>query len=168
MLMGSKIYIHSSESEKKLYGPTMVPCRHCFTNHCSLKAKIHGRSGFCGKRCQSYFLKKSIKWRGGKSKKVRQLNRIKNLKGNEDFYKTPEWRELRFKVLRKFGFSCMACGRKPPDIILHVDHVKPRIKFPELQLDKDNLQVLCEDCNLGKRHIFQDDLRPTESGMESK
>ncbi len=141
----------------------MVPCRHCFANHCSEKSKLHNREGFCGKRCQRYFLKKSIKWKNGKTRKEKQLNRIRNLKETEDFYKTSEWRELRYKTLRKFGFSCMACGRKPPTVVLHVDHIKPRIKFPELQLDKDNLQVLCEDCNLGKRHVFQDDLRPKEN-----
>ncbi|MFC6439812.1 HNH endonuclease [Bowmanella sp. JS7-9] len=36
--------------------------------------------------------------------------------------------------------------------MLHVDHVKPRAKFPELALDINNLQILCETCNLGKLH----------------
>jgi len=30
-----------------------------------------------------------------------------------------------------------------------VDHVKPRAN-PELELDIDNLQILCRDCNLVK------------------
>jgi 5-methylcytosine-specific restriction endonuclease McrA len=92
------------------------------------------------------------------SRKSRQKNRKKNL--IEDFYLTPKWRELRYKILRKYGFKCLACGAKPPDTVLHVDHIKPRIKFPDLEFDPNNLQVLCESCNLGKRHYFSDDLRP--------
>lgn len=46
----------------------------------------------------------------------------------------------------------MACGRNPIDhgVTLHIDHKKPRSRFPELALVETNLQVLCEDCNLGK------------------
>lgn len=79
-----------------------------------------------------------------------------------NFYETDAWRELRFKVLRKFKFECMACGRskKKHGVVIHVDHIKPRSKFPELELDLNNLQVLCEDCNLGKRNFSEEDLRP--------
>lgn len=67
------------------------------------------------------------------------------------FYDSREWRELRWKVLRKSDMRCQACGRGRNDgTILHVDHIKPRSKFPELELVESNLQVLCEDCNLGK------------------
>ncbi len=57
----------------------------------------------------------------------------------------------------------MACGRKPPIVIINVDHIKPRHTFPELELDPDNLQVLCADCNLGKGCKYKDDLRPKEN-----
>lgn len=76
------------------------------------------------------------------------------------FYQSYEWRSLRYKVLRKFGFECMACGRGAIDgCKIHVDHVKPISKFPELSLDEENLQVLCEDCNLGKSNLFDDQFR---------
>jgi 5-methylcytosine-specific restriction endonuclease McrA len=69
----------------------------------------------------------------------------------QTFYDTREWRELRWKVLRKSDMRCNACGRSRSDgIILHVDHIKPRSKYPELELVESNLQVLCEDCNIGK------------------
>lgn len=29
----------------------------------------------------------------------------------------------------------------------HVDHIKPRIQFPELAMAASNLQVLCEHCH---------------------
>lgn len=88
----------------------------------------------------------------------KQENRIAR-SVSTDFYDSREWRELRYKALRKLGFCCFACGRRPPTVILHVDHVKPRSKYPELELSLDNLQVLCADCNIGKSNKFEDDLR---------
>tara|TARA_Y100000780_G_scaffold231336_1_gene256437 strand:+ start:706 stop:1131 length:426 start_codon:yes stop_codon:yes gene_type:complete len=68
-----------------------------------------------------------------------------------DFYRTQEWRSLRVEVLAESNRRCLLCGNSPQHgITLHVDHIKPRSLFPELALDKNNLQVLCEDCNLGK------------------
>ena len=68
-----------------------------------------------------------------------------------DFYRSQVWRSLRIEVLAESSRRCLLCGNSPDNgITLHVDHIKPRSLFPELALDKSNLQVLCEDCNLGK------------------
>lgn len=70
---------------------------------------------------------------------------------NQPFYRSAAWRKLRFSVLAESNGACSACGSKASDgARLHVDHIKPRSKFPELALDPTNLQVLCEDCNIGK------------------
>jgi hypothetical protein len=45
---------------------------------------------------------------------------------------------------------------------LHVDHIKPVSKYPELKLEFDNLQILCENCNLGKSNIYYHHLRPVK------
>lgn len=68
------------------------------------------------------------------------------------FYATKEWRELRWQVLSNSSGQCSVCGRsyKLHKVILHVDHIFPRSKYPELELTLSNMQVLCEDCNLGK------------------
>lgn len=67
------------------------------------------------------------------------------------FYKTKAWRSLRYQVLRERGRRCECCGCTPKDgREVHVDHIVPRSKSPDLALEKDNLQVLCADCNLGK------------------
>jgi 5-methylcytosine-specific restriction endonuclease McrA len=79
-----------------------------------------------------------------------KVERLENARA-KTFYDTREWRELRWKVLRKSDMKCQACGRSRNDgIILHVDHIQPRSKFPHLELVESNLQVLCEDCNIGK------------------
>lgn len=68
------------------------------------------------------------------------------------FYASREWLELRMLVIKKHvarhGRRCLACFRD--NVVLHVDHVKPRSRYPSLELVESNLQVLCEDCNLGK------------------
>lgn len=67
-----------------------------------------------------------------------------------DFYKTREWRELRWKVLKESDGKCKKCRRPYGDGPIHIDHILPRSKFPHLELVRSNLQDLCEDCNLGK------------------
>lgn len=81
---------------------------------------------------------------------------------NAQFYESKEWRELRVRVLEKYECKCMMCGRNPKEhgIVIHVDHIKPRSKYPELSLHFDNLQLLCDDCNLGKSNKFDTDYRP--------
>lgn len=59
--------------------------------------------------------------------------------------------KLRYDIFVKYGGRCLCCGRSAKDgIKLHVDHVKPRKTHPELELDPNNLQLLCEPCNLSK------------------
>lgn len=68
-----------------------------------------------------------------------------------EFLKSFEWRQLRLKAFEKYGRICQCCGAAPGNgIVLNVDHVKSRRRFPDLALDIENLQVLCEDCNHGK------------------
>lgn len=77
------------------------------------------------------------------------------------FYESREWRELRYRVLKNNDGCCNLCGRskRQHGVILHVDHIKPRSKHPRLELVYENLQVLCEDCNLGKSNKDDTDWR---------
>jgi len=83
-----------------------------------------------------------------------------NKREYDGFYESREWRELRYKALVSYGPICQCCGasRKNGSVI-HVDHIKPRSKFPELQLVISNLQILCEECNLGKSNKDSTDWR---------
>jgi hypothetical protein len=69
---------------------------------------------------------------------------------SEDFFRSGAWRTVRYAALRRSRGRCSCCGRSSSSITLHVDHVVPRSWEPRLALVDDNLQVLCEDCNLGK------------------
>lgn len=56
--------------------------------------------------------------------------------------------KLRFAALSRDDFTCQYCGRKAPDVVLHVDHIVPVAKGGTD--DMDNLITACRDCNLGK------------------
>ncbi|MCL2565677.1 MAG: HNH endonuclease [Defluviitaleaceae bacterium] len=61
---------------------------------------------------------------------------------------------LRFKVMQRDNFKCQMCGVAPsndPTIKLHVDHCTPWAKGGETEID--NLQTLCQNCNLGKSDL---------------
>ena len=98
-----------------------------------------------------------------KKKKLKRWNdHYKSIK-KDTFYNSVVWKITRAYVLEKYGCRCMMCGMSPKThgIVVHVDHIKPRSKYPELALDVNNLQVLCEDCNVGKLNRFETDYRPS-------
>lgn len=78
----------------------------------------------------------------------------------DSFYESEEWRTLRYQVIEFYGSRCMACGKTPKHgVMIHVDHIKPKSRFPELALEFNNLQILCDDCNLGKKNLYITDWR---------
>jgi len=78
------------------------------------------------------------------------------------FYASREWKEVRYFVLRRDGAICACCGDTPAKgARMRVDHIKVRSVYPELELDPDNLQVLCDPCNVGKCNYYNDDWRRT-------
>jgi 5-methylcytosine-specific restriction endonuclease McrA len=95
--------------------------------------------------------------RGKKQKRQGRPHRFNSNKSEapdpttDAFLRSFQWRQLRMVVLVKRGNRCECCGASPKDgITIHVDHIKPRRRFPELALVEANLQVLCEVCNHGK------------------
>lgn len=79
----------------------------------------------------------------------------------KDFYSSRAWKILRYQAFERYGNKCACCGAKPSDgLTMHVDHIKPKSKHPELALDIENLQILCEDCNVGKINQWETDWRP--------
>lgn len=81
-------------------------------------------------------------------------------KPKKGFYRSIEWRQLRYQVLKEQKGRCQCCGGRGRDgVRLHVDHIIPISHDASLRLEKSNLQVLCEDCNLGKGHSDRIDWR---------
>lgn len=79
---------------------------------------------------------------------------------SDAFLRSFEWRAARMMAIKRYGPVCQCCGASPKTgAVINVDHIKPRKLFPELALDQDNLQVLCNDCNAGKGNWDQTDWR---------
>ncbi|MDP9346365.1 MAG: HNH endonuclease [Actinomycetota bacterium] len=54
------------------------------------------------------------------------------------------WRNIRARVLHRDRWTCQMCGARAS----HVDHIRP-VLFGGSD-DENNLQALCEACNLAK------------------
>lgn len=88
----------------------------------------------------------------------RKTKAAQTFAATDEFLQSYEWRRLRMEVLIEQGRRCQCCGATPDNgAVMNVDHIKPRKLFPELALDKSNLQVLCDVCNHGKGNWDQTD-----------
>ena len=122
----------------------------CFCIHKETGWELPGRATLC-RRFISKFARSKFLARKQPPKKADSI---------KDFYASKQWKELRFVALRMAEGRCGLCGGRACDgLQLHVDHIKPRSKFPELALDLDNLQILCGDCNIGKSNYDDTDYR---------
>lgn len=66
----------------------------------------------------------------------------------QEFARLPIPKSIRFEIFKRDKFTCQYCGRKAPDIVLHIDHMTPVSKGGTNDLL--NLITSCIDCNLGK------------------
>lgn len=97
------------------------------------------------------------RWGSKKLEKLRKFKVSKHSYKNGDnrpineFYKSWEWKRLRYDFLIGKNRTCECCGAKPGNgVSINVDHIKPIRHYWDLRLNKNNLQILCEDCNMGK------------------
>jgi 5-methylcytosine-specific restriction endonuclease McrA len=102
---------------------------------------------------RTVFVPKPIKV---KKPKKKRREKWKDL-ATEEFYTSFRWLKLRFEVLKAYGAVCMLCADTGHIV---VDHIKPRSKYPALELDFENMQVLCNKCNRGKGAHDETDFRP--------
>lgn len=71
----------------------------------------------------------------------------------DELFGDPVYRIVRAAVLRRAPW-CKLCGRRPPEVVLHVDHIIPLTVDWSRRMDPNNLQVLCADCNIGKSNFW--------------
>jgi len=89
-------------------------------------------------------------------KKFKQSKRQRKQKIEPFSTKDKRWQALREKVFKTYGKICMECRSTDA---LHVDHIKPKSRYPELAYRFDNLQVLCKACNQRRSNINCNDWR---------
>lgn len=64
-------------------------------------------------------------------------------------------KKTRFEVFKRDSFTCQYCGKKAPDAILELDHIKPVSKGGKETVL--NYVTFCFDCNRGKSDKELDD-----------
>ena len=113
-------------------------------------------------KARRFVIENEVKFRE-LAKKVQPERKQKQVGINPNdnaFLSSYEWRRIRMEVLKKYGARCQCCGATAKDgVVINVDHIKPRRLFPQLALDINNLQVLCEVCNHGKGNWDMTDWR---------
>jgi predicted restriction endonuclease len=105
----------------------------------------------------------------GKEAKAKPSKKAQSAK-SDGFYSNWKWKKARYEAIKKYEQRCMCCGWQVGDTphgYLVVDHIKPRSKYPNLELDVNNLQVLCNDCNMGKSNDSCDDWRSMNERFRS-
>lgn len=147
---------------------TTVSCQYCGRPCRVWNGKNMNSYSFCSPICKKAYVvrgaprrkKKKTKRGSQKSELPKTANRkfspeeikkVAQSDRNVNFYLSTAWKIVRYEVLLDRGGKCEACGASPKTgAVLHVDHIKPRYRFPKLELERSNLQVLCADCNKGK------------------
>jgi len=86
------------------------------------------------------------KWgrRDYKKAVIRTQIRKAKMGGLETNWNYSDWEKLK----EKFGYTCLMCGRKEPEIKLTVDHIVPIYCGGSNLLE--NIQPLCGQCNSSK------------------
>lgn len=77
---------------------------------------------------------------------VALFDRVK-LEKTQHFRKPIPYEEY-LKLLWQVPLVCVRCGRRPPEVVLHVDHVVPASRGGSSM--RSNLQFLCAEDNLRK------------------
>lgn len=85
-----------------------------------------------------------------KPKTAKKPKRRKDL-----FYSSWAWRKMRLFIIERDKGRCAICGRTIEDyrddgvtrVKISVDHILKRSDYPKLELEPDNLRVLCSDCH---------------------
>lgn len=79
-------------------------------------------------------------WRKNNPDKINEYHvaRDERLKGD---FTVAEWRQIK----KQYNYTCLACGRKEPEIKLSADHVVPVSNGGKHT--KTNIQPLCTSCN---------------------
>lgn len=63
---------------------------------------------------------------------------------SNDFHKSKKWLKARIIIYKAIGKTCLKCNSHKN---IHIDHIKPKSKYPRSSFDLMNLQPLCSKCN---------------------
>lgn len=139
----------------------MKTCTRCGTEYRNpqlhFSKKKDGRNGLRAicKVCDRKQVKTWTKANPEQKKARDHRHRVRKRSG-AGTYTAQQWQTLK----EKYNFTCLACGRREPEIKLTVDHILPVSKGGSNNID--NIQPLCGSCNSSKKDTFIDYRRKYE------
>lgn len=87
--------------------------------------------------------KETLEW-------IRQLIRDNDL---HEFYTSPIWRRTQARILEERHHECERCKKKGLAVMARTVHHREYLRRrPELALDDDNLEAICEQCHYDEHH----------------
>ena len=87
--------------------------------------------------------------------------------GDDGFYQSTGWRQLRLKALRRDGYTCRMCGAGIHGKgKAHVDHIESRRARPDLALSLSNVQCLCESCHNRTKQVQERNAHKPAVGLD--
>lgn len=75
-------------------------------------------------------------------------NKFAKRAGKPQYARLDVTNQVRYAVMKRDRFRCRLCGLDASTTTLHIDHIIPVCRGGGASMD--NLQTLCEKCNLGK------------------
>lgn len=74
----------------------------------------------------------------------------------KSFYNSKKWKDLRLYIRESRHWTCEECGGYG-DQVHHIIEITPEnINNPDITLNENNLQLLCEECHNAKRRMDKD------------
>jgi len=95
-------------------------------------------------RLKEYFRLKAQEPKRKEQHKVQTHKRRAIIKNLTEHFTLSEWEELK----KKWNYTCLACGKREPEIKLSPDHIIPLSQGGKNTIN--NIQPLCLECNLRK------------------
>ena len=84
---------------------------------------------------------------------IAQERRNQRMQETKEYQRRIMTPNLRYRIMHRDGFRCQICGRTQKEgFRLEVDHILPVSKGGKTV--ESNLRTLCEECNRGKRDMY--------------
>lgn len=81
---------------------------------------------------------------------IRKLIRENNL---HEFYTSPVWRRTQARILKENHYECSRCKAKGLVVRARTVHHRKYLRdHPELALEDENLEPICERCHYDEHH----------------
>lgn len=131
---------HSEEFKKRMTGENSPIWKGGLPNCCVCKKRLSNYNTQICRECNRGV--HNHRWKGGYENKLWHNNqrRIKK-SGNGGSHTRAEWDTLK----AQYNFTCSACGKTEPEIILSRDHIIPLSRGGSDNIE--NIQPLCRSCN---------------------